>query len=70
MGKKFGISFSWRRASGLSALKGKISRQIGVPLTRSGRQRKMGRALGCCMALGALLGSVFLCVGVLFLVFR
>jgi hypothetical protein len=70
MGKKFGISFSWRRASGLSALKGKISRQIGVPLTRSGRQRKMGRALGCCVVLGALLGSVFLCVAVLFLVFR
>jgi len=70
MGKKFGISFSWRRASGLSALKGKISRQIGVPLTRSGRQRKMGRALGCCVVLGALLDSVLLYVAVLFLVFR
>jgi hypothetical protein len=70
MGKKFGISFSWRRASGLSALKGKVSQQIRVPLTRSGRQRKMGRALGCCVVLGALLDSVLLYVAVLFLVFR
>ena len=38
-----GLSFSWRRAIGVSALKGKISRQIGVPLTRSGRERKVGR---------------------------
>lgn len=37
--------FSWRRLIGLSALKAKISRKIGVPLTRSGRQRKMGAYL-------------------------
>jgi hypothetical protein len=34
--------FSWKRFLGVSALKSKISRQIGVPLTRSGRQRKIG----------------------------
>ncbi len=44
-----GLSFSWKRATGLSAAKAKLSRQIGVPLTRSGRQRKAGRALGCCI---------------------
>ncbi|MBI3438373.1 MAG: hypothetical protein HY054_06945 [Proteobacteria bacterium] len=38
-----GVSFSWRRAIGLSALEGKISRSTGIPLTRSGRERKMGR---------------------------
>ena len=38
-----GVSFSWRRAIGLSALEGKISRTTGIPLTRSGRERKMGR---------------------------
>lgn len=38
-----GVSFSWRRAVGLSSLQGKVSRKIGVPLSRSGRQRKMGR---------------------------
>jgi hypothetical protein len=42
-----GLSFSWRRASGLSAAKGQLSRKIGTPLTRSGRQRKVGRGAGC-----------------------
>jgi len=37
-----GVSFSWRRAIGLSALEGKISRATGIPLTRSGREKKMG----------------------------
>ena len=36
-----GLSFSWKRAIGLSAAKGKLSRQIGIPLTRSGRQKKL-----------------------------
>ncbi|RUR24705.1 hypothetical protein ELY16_11030 [Legionella qingyii] len=34
--------FSWKRFVGISALKSKISRYIGIPLTRSGRQRKIG----------------------------
>ena len=46
MGKKFGFSFSWKRAMGISAAKQKISRKTGVPLTRQGRQRKMGRMIG------------------------
>ena len=57
MGRKFGFSFSWKRAIGISAMKGKISRQIGIPLTRSGRQRKAGRALGCCVPFAAFIGS-------------
>jgi hypothetical protein len=44
-----GLSFSWKRAAGLSAAKAKLSRQIGIPLTKSGRQRKMGKAVGCCV---------------------
>ncbi len=47
MGRKFGISFSWKRALGISGLKAKISRKIGIPLTRAGRQRKVGQMLGC-----------------------
>ncbi|MER3415466.1 MAG: hypothetical protein C4297_04535 [Gemmataceae bacterium] len=47
--KSFGLSWSWKRASGLSSAKGKLSRQLGVPLTRSGRQRKAGRMIGCCV---------------------
>jgi len=46
--KKYGFSWSWKRASGLSAAKGKLSRKLGIPLTRAGRQRKVGKSLGCC----------------------
>lgn len=42
-----GLSFSWKRALGLSNAKGKLSRKLSVPLTRAGRQRKVGRAAGC-----------------------
>jgi hypothetical protein len=67
MGKKFGFSFSWKRAIGISAAKGRISRKIGVPLTRSGRQRKVGRAAGCLVIFAAIIGMP-LCI-VLFLTF-
>ena len=46
-----GLSFSWRRAIGISQAQGKLSRQIGIPLSRSGRQRKIGRLTGCCVPL-------------------
>lgn len=42
-----GLSFSMRRALGISQAQARLSRQIGIPLSRSGRQRKLGRALGC-----------------------
>jgi hypothetical protein len=35
--------FSWRRFMGVSAAKSRLSRAIGVPLSRSGRQQKIGR---------------------------
>jgi len=57
MGRKFGFSFSWRRALGISSAKGKISRAIGIPLTRQGRQRKAGRAMGCLVPIAAFLGA-------------
>lgn len=41
----FGFSWSWKRAVGISAAKGRISRAVGVPLTRSGRERRIGRAM-------------------------
>lgn len=34
--------FSWKRALGVTRAKQKISRSIGIPLTKSGRQRKVG----------------------------
>ncbi|MDH7601701.1 MAG: hypothetical protein QHI38_06090 [Armatimonadota bacterium] len=39
--------FSWKRLLGVSAAKSRLSRKIGIPLTRSGRQRKFGAAAGC-----------------------
>jgi len=42
--------FSWKRAVGVTRAKQRISRKTGIPLTRSGRQRKVGRAVtggGC-----------------------
>lgn len=32
--------FSWKRASGLSGAKRKISRRTGIPTTKAGRRRK------------------------------
>ena len=54
--KKFGFSFSWKRASGLSAAQGKLSRQLGIPLSRSGRQRKAGKMIGCAVLAVPLFG--------------
>ena len=51
-----GLSFSWRRALGVSQAQARLSRKIGIPLSRSGRQRKAARALGCCWLLAAPLG--------------
>jgi hypothetical protein len=35
--------FSWKRLTGITKLKQKISRKTGIPFTRSGRQRKIGK---------------------------
>lgn len=42
--------FSWKRLVGISAAKSRLSRTIGIPLTKSGRQRKIGKIVtggGC-----------------------
>jgi len=44
-----GLSFSWRSALGVSQAQARLSRQIGIPLSRSGRQRKAGKMAGCCI---------------------
>ncbi len=41
--------FSWKRLLGISKIKSNFGRTIGIPTTRSGRQRKMGAACGCCL---------------------
>lgn len=53
--------FSWQRFLGISAYKSKVSRQIGVPLTHSGRQRKLGAFVEkILLALGAaIIGCIY-----------
>jgi len=46
--------FSWKRAVGITKQKQKISKAVGVPLTKSGRQRKIGKMVtgkGCMLSL-------------------
>ncbi len=52
-----GLSFSWRRALGVSQAQARLSRKIGLPLSRSGRQRKAGRVMGCALPLVVLTGA-------------
>lgn len=41
----FGMSFSLKRALGVSAAKGKVAKSTGVPTTRQGMERKIGNAI-------------------------
>lgn len=47
-----GLSFSLKRAVGITAAKQKIARKTGIPTTKQGLERKVGR-----MVLGALFGK-------------
>lgn len=38
-----GLSFSLKRAIGISAVKQKIARKTGIPTTKQGLERKVGR---------------------------
>lgn len=42
---KFGLSFSLKRALGITAIKQKISKSTGIPLTKQGFERKIGGAV-------------------------
>lgn len=37
-----GVTFSWKRAFGITKLKQKISRATGIPMTKMGVERKIG----------------------------
>lgn len=51
--------FSWKRLTGVTRIKQKISRTTSVPLTKSGRQRKIGgmiyKGKGCLVILATAL---------------
>ena len=40
-----GLTFSWKRALGITRLKQWIARKTGIPTTKQGRQRKLERTL-------------------------
>lgn len=40
-----GLTFSWKRAIGLTQLKQKISRETGIPMTKQGLERKIGSVI-------------------------
>lgn len=42
---KFGLSFSLKRAVGISAAKQKLAKKIGIPTTKQGLERKIGAAV-------------------------
>ena len=54
--------FSWKRLVGISGMKSRISRNIGVPLSSSGRQRKLGAATGCSTMVAAVMLIVVLVI--------
>ena len=40
-----GLSFSWKRALGITQAKQQISRKTGIPMTKSGLEKKIGNML-------------------------
>lgn len=40
-----GVSFSWKRALGITKLKQQISRKTGIPMSKSGIERKIGQSI-------------------------
>ena len=49
---KYGFSFSWKRALGVTSAKQKFARETGIPTTKSGLERKLGgSALGLLISL-------------------
>ena len=41
-----GLSFSLKRATGITKAKRKIAKITGIPTTKSGRRNKLGKMLG------------------------
>lgn len=39
------VNFSWKRALGITAAKQKFARKTGIPTTKAGMERKIGRAV-------------------------
>lgn len=64
-----GVSFSAKRALGVTKAKQKFARTTGIPTTKSGRQQKYGRMMsggGCVLpiifAFAIVLSIIFICL--------
>ncbi len=42
---KFGLSFSWKRALGITGAKQSFAKQTGIPTTKQGLERKVGSSI-------------------------
>lgn len=40
-----GLSFSWKRALGITQAKQKFARQTGIPTSKAGAERKLGKII-------------------------
>ena len=40
-----GLSFSWKRALGITQAKQKIARETGIPTSKAGVERKIGNTI-------------------------
>ena len=40
-----GVTFSWKRALGIDKVKRQIAREIGIPTTTAGLERKIGNSI-------------------------
>ena len=40
-----GVTFSWKRALGITQVKREISMKTGIPMTKAGLERKIGNAI-------------------------
>ncbi len=60
-----GVSFSAKRALGVTSAKRKISRATGIPMSKAARQRKAGQLMGCGIYVFGPLAAVVLAVALL-----
>lgn len=42
---KYGFSFSWKRAVGITGAKQSFARKTGIPTTKQGLERKVGASI-------------------------
>lgn len=40
-----GLSFSWKRALGITQAKQKFARQTGIPMSKAGLEHKIGKTI-------------------------